>query len=246
MRHLGLAALFCFWGLLAGCDAPGEGTTCLCTIPESAAVLNCGNSACVDGGGWSCEAGVAVANPAACAATGCTPSCEGAQCGDDGCASEEAGSDCVDCAPGWRDWDGRCSWFEQWRSDCGTCADGRCNDGEDERCPEDCVGCGDSVCAPGERDRCPRDCPGCGNALCEPGEADDFAPAYCPLDCLPCEADRPGCFDEGVISCDAAGAVVDYTPCPAGDLCVAGACVGAGICGNGRCEQDEVCPADCN
>jgi hypothetical protein len=243
------------------CDPAGPVTTCsddgLVVLRHDCAVL-CEGGACFKAP-FHCQDGACVPNAQPCGAVSCQPaeSCflniGGAprcavlpRCGDGVCASEEAGSDCVDCAPGWRDWDGRCSWFEQWRSDCGTCGDGRCNDGEDERCPEDCVGCGDSVCAPGERDRCPRDCPGCGNALCEPGEPDDFAPAYCPLDCLPCEADRPGCFDEGVISCDAAGAVVDYTPCPAGDLCVAGACVGAGICGNGRCEQDEVCPADCN
>lgn len=170
------------------------------------------------------------------------------RCGDGVCEAEEDGSDCVDCPPwGTTAWDAHCTWNERWGFDCGVCGDGRCNEQEDARCPEDCVGCGDGICAPGERDRCPGDCPGCGNGLCEVGERiEDIHDVYCALDCAPCEADRPGCFDEGVITCDAAGAVDDYTRCPAGNICVGGACVSADVCGNGRCElgEGEGC-ADC-
>lgn len=242
------------------CDPNGPVTTCSddglillrrdCgTLCEGGACLHipfhCHDGACVpDGhpcGGLSCAPAESCFVNA-----GRTPYCAVlARCGDGVCESEEVDSDCVDCPGHWTDWDARCSWFERWKNDCGRCGDGRCNEHEQDRCPEDCAGCGDSVCAPGERDRCPGDCPGCGNGVCEPGEAYDFEVGYCPLDCLPCEAGRPGCFDEGVITCDAAGAVAGYAPCPAGDLCVGGACVGAGVCGNGRCEQGEICPADC-
>jgi hypothetical protein len=242
------------------CDPKGPVTNCsddgLILLRHECGVL-CEGGACFHIA-FHCEDGACVPDAHACGALSCAPaescvlSVGGeprcallARCGDGVCEAEEVDSDCVDCPGHWTDWDGRCSWYERWRGDCGTCGDGRCNEGEDERCPEDCVGCGDAVCAPGERDRCPSDCPGCGNRICEPGELYDFEEGYCPLDCAPCEADRPGCFDEGVITCDAAGAVADYTPCPAGDICVAGACVDAGACGNGRCEPGEVCPADC-
>jgi hypothetical protein len=164
------------------------------------------------------------------------------------CEREEVGSDCVDCPPRAPEfWDGLCTWAERWRNDCARCGDGACHEREAERCPQDCVGCGDAVCDAGERDRCPNDCPGCGNGVCESTEVYDFQEGYCPLDCLPCEANRPGCFNEGVITCAADGEVADYAPCGAGLICVAGGCVGEQRCGNGRCEPGEVdCPADCH
>ncbi|MCC6620409.1 MAG: hypothetical protein IT385_04095 [Deltaproteobacteria bacterium] len=215
----------------------------------------CDSQSC-HGSGERCVEGACVPT-VLCGAVRCEPgeACVDAElsprcavlprCGDGLCQAEEEPGACVDCDPP-STWDGVCVWAERAQSDCGTCGDGVCSELEPERCPEDCAGCGDDVCAPGERDLCPEDCPGCGDGRCWGVEPYPEEAGYCPEDCLPCEADRPGCFREGIVRCDAQGVVSDYTPCDAGELCEGGACVSAGVCGNGRCEAGETAAcADC-
>jgi hypothetical protein len=189
-------------------------------------VCNHATNTC-NGSGEQCHDGACV-KKVACGAGFCAPGewCVGERCavlprcGDGLCESEEVGSTCADCVPD--PWDGVCTFAELWMSGCGICGDGACNENEDESCPRDCVGCGDGVCSDGELEGCPMDCPGCGNGYCEPIEKLPELASYCALDCLPCEADRPGCFRNGVVTCDGTGAIVDYTLCEG--ACVDGAC----------------------
>lgn len=141
--------------------------------------------------------------------------------------------------------------------DAGVCGNGVCEQGEGEAeskaCPQDCKAavCGDGQCNVGESPlSCPQDCnPAvCGNAKCEKDE-----PKLCPQDCpqLVCTPGDRFCLSLGTLQvCNAAGTALVGVDCSqSGQVCGAGQCVAAAVCGNGACEAPKEdlasCPADC-
>ena len=156
------------------------------------------------------------------------------------------------CDAGWVRAGGKVA-YQRVIGTCGSCGNGKCEEGEyPSTCAADCK-CGDGRCAPGEVGLCKADCDTCGNGKCEPWEFADKAgsyiyPGHCPADCSGCGDGwcPPG---EGAISCP--------------KDCVTGRCVdafmypelyracGDGICGATKtygCAETETCltcPQDC-
>ena len=129
-----------------------------------------------------------------------------------------------------------------------SCGDGRCEGTERLDCEGQIDGCFE----------CPEDCSGsatCGDGDCtvnetghEPSAGPDLV--YCPQDCAAeCIPNDISCIGSTVRLCAANGASFTEMDCAdAGMVCADGACVTAGVCGNGFCdegEDDVSCPIDC-
>ena len=156
------------------------------------------------------------------------------------------------CDAGWVRAGGKVA-YQRVTATCGSCGNGKCDEGEyPTTCPTDCT-CGDGRCAPGEVGLCKADCDTCGNGKCEPWEFADKAGSYlytgyCPADCS-------GCGDGWCPPAEGADS------CPKD--CVAKRCVdapmypelyracGDGLCGSAKpvgCAETETCltcPQDC-
>ncbi len=158
--------------------------------------------------------------------------------------------------------------------DCGgpTCGDGDCTGNESpDNCPQDCA----RACDPGAKEClgtlarvCRADgaewdafncadiglvCGGgecvapniCGNKVCDGTETHDSCPSDCGTVCQP---SGTRCSGNTLYTCNGTGSEETPTDCAAdGEVCAAGACRPADICGNLRCEagESESCPADC-
>jgi hypothetical protein len=203
------------------------------------------------------------------ACQGCTPACEGKQCGDDGC-----GGDCGQCPGGYAcDPFGYCICEPQCEDkvcgkngcggSCGTCPAGQiCNYLGHCVCVPQCQGkeCGSDGCG-GECGQCPADMVCNMFGLCEPGQpmiCGDGICAFemgedcntCPWDC-PCGGDCcqphdfPGCDMPEVMKC-----VCEFSPwcCEEwwSEECVDTAQWQCGwqcgeSCGDGWCDWTETC-----
>lgn len=125
------------------------------------------------------------------------------------------------------------------------CGNGVCEGSEDEaKCPQDCKkACGDGVCSAVETAAsCPEDCAKatCGNGKCEKDEQQS-----CPQDCgAVCVSNAKYCVGPKLFICQPDGKAEKTFDCADfGQTCGKGACVPAGVCGNGTCESSD--PAGC-
>jgi len=125
------------------------------------------------------------------------------------------------------------------------CGNGVCEGSEDEaKCPQDCKkACGDGVCSAVETAAsCPEDCAKatCGNGKCEKDEQ-----SACPQDCgAVCVSNAKYCVGPKLFICQPDGKAEKTFDCADfGQTCGKGACVPAGVCGNGTCESSD--PAGC-
>ena len=163
----------------------------------------------------------------------CTPNCEGAVCGDDGC-----GGSCGSCDPGQTCEDGQCSGCvpqcdgkqcgdDGCGGDCGSCDPGQtCEDGQCSGCVPQCDGkqCGD--------DGCGGDC-----GVCDPGQTCEDGQCGCLQQC-----DGKQCGDDSCGGTCPPG-------CPDGESCDEhGQCAAWPACGDGICQETETpctCEMDC-
>ena len=161
------------------------------------------------------------------------------------------------CEVGWERRGGRYSYTRVVKT-CGSCGNGKCDEGEfPGTCPQDCS-CGDGVCAPAEVGLTPpcADCQTCGDGKCDPWESPDAncngsnAKSKCKNYC---KADCSSCGDGWCAASE------DPASCP--QDCGGDRCLDAGllpmmyrVCGDGVCQTsatcDEVetcrsCPQDC-
>ena len=144
------------------------------------------------------------------------------------------------CDAGWRRAGNKYA-YQRVVGSCGSCGNGKCDEGESpSTCAADCS-CGDGVCAPDEVGTCANDClVSCGNAKCDPWET----PKSCAADCAGC-GDGWCAGAESAVSCpaDCAGRCADaalysdlYRIC------------GDGVCADSGCQDPETCrscPQDC-
>ena len=194
------------------CD-PGEGCSHE-TLPDGAV--------CPGGPQYSCLDGQCT----------CIPSCEGKECGADGC-----GGSCGICLP--ECGNGECSPLESCHTcayDCGLCCgDGACQEEFAETCATcqaDCgFCCGDGMCQEAHFETCltcPADCGACcGDGECEPATGEN---------CLVCAADCGDCCGDG--ECNA---LTGESACNCADDCQP-------ECGDGCCspgEDAQSCAGDC-
>ena len=183
------------------------------------------------------------AQPKAC--QGCVPSCDGKECGSDGCSGScgacgdgetcTAAGLCIDCAPAC---DGKACGADGCGGACGACgadewcdADGQCQ----TECEPACDGkeCGDDGCG-GSCGDCPMDtgcnadgiCEGCA-PMCDGKEC---GPDGCDALCGVC-AEGEACTADGL--CEACAPMCDDKAC--GDDGCGGSC--------GACGLDETCEA---
>ncbi len=167
---------------------------------------------------------------------GCTPACDGKQCGDDGCggtcgscaAGDECNAGLCGCVP---DCDGRQCGSDGCDGSCGACAGADvCDDGSCV-CVPDCAGrvCGD--------DGCGGSCGECPSGTCSPS-----GQCNCVPDCAGRECGDDGCGGScgscSVGACGLAG-TCDCTPDCAGRECGDDGC--GGSCG--ACGPHQQCPA---
>lgn len=239
------------------CQAPGP--ACgddVCNGDETCATcaVDCGNCC----GNGTCEAAETCVNCAAdcgCGAdvcdaqteqcVGCTPQCDGRECGDDGCGGTCGACDGAACTDGLCDGvcvpscDGRSCGDDGCEGECGACdADQVCDAAG--ACVAPPEACGDGQCGAGEDcSTCAQDCGDCcGDGRC----ADVENCASCAADCAcadgeDCAPDRRECVPVCVPQCDGRNC--------GGDGCggECGACADAQACEAGVCV--DVCQPDC-
>ncbi|HEY8430844.1 MAG TPA: hypothetical protein VIL20_20835 [Sandaracinaceae bacterium] len=190
--------------------------------------------------GIDCPDDGSSAAPPAC---GCTPSCDGRSCGDDGCGGScgscpsdrscSASGTCV-CAGGRTDCGGACVDTSSDEAHCGGCGNAcasaeQCVSGTCVAvCTPSCDGrsCGDDGCG-GSCGSCPagRTCDASGQCVCPAGRTE------CGGACVDTSRDPSHCG-----GCGAA--------CPSGQACTGGACACVPTCGGREC-GDDGCGGSC-
>lgn len=225
-------------------------------------------------GTWSCLAALGVVSVMACdSATGTAEQCSASdligQCpaGSNPVLGSEAAAACggsfelkvveeAGAATGQCQSTGTCNVLCQYESPCScgvaelskdrilcaecpeqSCGDGRCEGTERPFCDA-----GQESCFP-----CLEDCGGstCGDGDCTGSESPETCPQDCANGCVPNEAI---CVGTKLQQCSADGSTYAEIDCAtSGQVCAAGACVQADVCGNGVCEagEDATCAKDC-
>ena len=221
----------------SGLDCP-QGATSWCACPRGVE----GVSTCLADGTWdTCDCPAPIPDTSSVAGPSCEPSCDGLECGSDGC-----GGTCGACGPGAVCADGACLCVPEtvkgciggdvhWLDSCGgagslveDCAQW-CEDGACAGCTPDCE---DRACGPD----------GCGGACgaCTGGEACDEDSGQCACPGEP----GPSCFDAQVVAVDGCGVIGEVLePCDHG--CAQGACLPCvSSCGDAEC-GDDGCGGTC-
>ena len=219
------------------CDTAWDGfcvSECIEDCGGCADLTNCGDGVCDGGVGEncsSCAADCVCVDPEVCfGGVCCVPSCDGVECGTDGC-----GGDCGDCPFGEYCVDGTCGPNDGCaateESGCGGCL---CEACVCDFWPECCTWAWDELCVYVCEDFCDG-CgllENCGDGVCGEGEGENCG--NCPGDCL-CEGDAI-CNDYAccIPSCD--GLMCGSDGC--GGSC--GSCAD-GVCSNGVCMSGPGC-----